>query len=126
MPLAYWCVLIAALLPIALVSFAKAGSGGDNHHPRENLESLPAARRRAYAAHQNAFEAFPFFAAAVLTATTLGAPIGTVNTLAVLYIALRLAHGLLYIGDKASLRSAAYGLALLLNIVIFVLPAFRG
>ena len=125
MPLAYWCVLIAALLPIALVSFAKAGSGGDNRRPRENLESLAPARRRAYAAHQNAFEAFPFFAAAVLTATTLGAPVSTVNLLAALYIALRIAHGLLYIGDKASLRSAAYGLAFLVNIAIFVLPAFK-
>ena len=30
MPLAYWCVLVAALMPIALVAYAKAGSR-DNH-----------------------------------------------------------------------------------------------
>jgi uncharacterized MAPEG superfamily protein len=125
MPLAYWCILIAALLPIALVSFAKAGAGGDNRHPREGLESLPAAKRRAYAAHQNAYENFPFFAVAVISAATLGAPIGTLNALAVLYIVTRVAHGALYINDSARLRSMAYGVGLLINIAIFVLPAFK-
>jgi uncharacterized MAPEG superfamily protein len=119
MPLAYWCVLIAALLPIALVSFAKAGTGSDNRHPREELE------RRAYAAHQNAYENFPFFAFAVISAATQGAPIGTLNVLAVLYIAARVAHGVLYINDSARLRSMAYGVGLLINIAIFVLPAFK-
>jgi uncharacterized MAPEG superfamily protein len=125
MPLAYWCILIAALLPIALVGFAKAGTGGDNRHPREDLEGLPAAKRRAYAAHQNAYENFPFFAVAVISAATLGAPISTVNTLAALYIAVRVTHGLLYISDSASLRSMAYLAGLLINIAIFVLPAFK-
>jgi uncharacterized MAPEG superfamily protein len=125
MPLAYWCVLIAALLPIALVGFAKAGTGGDNRHPREELESLPAEKRRAYAAHQNAYENFPFFAFAVIAAATQGAPIGTLNALAVLYIVVRVAHGALYINDIARLRSMAYGAGLLINIAIFVLPAFK-
>jgi uncharacterized MAPEG superfamily protein len=125
MPLAYWCILIAALLPIAFVSFAKAGTGGDNRHPREDLEGLPAAKRRAYAAHQNAYENFPFFAVAVISAATLGAPIGTLNTLAAFYIAARVAHGALYINDNARLRSMAYGVGLLINIAIFVLPAFK-
>jgi uncharacterized MAPEG superfamily protein len=124
MPLAYWCVLIAALLPIVWISYAKAGTGGDNRHPRDALESLPAAKRRAYAAHQNAYENFPFFAAAVLSAPSLGAPMRTVNILAALYIAVRIAHGVLYIADQARLRSMAYLVALLFNIAIFVLPAF--
>jgi uncharacterized MAPEG superfamily protein len=125
MPAAYWCILIAALLPIALVSFAKAGASGDNRHPRENLDSLPAAKRRAYAAHENAYENFPFFAAAVISASALGAPVGTINTLAMLYIAIRIAHGVLYIADQPRLRSLAYLAGLLINIAIFVLPAFK-
>jgi uncharacterized MAPEG superfamily protein len=125
MPLAYWCVLIAALLPIALVSFAKAGTGGDNRHPREELESLPAAKRRAYAAHQNAYENFPFFAFAVISAATQGIPLGTLNALAVLYIVVRVVHGVLYINDSARLRSMAYGAGLLINVAIFVLPVFK-
>ena len=66
MPLAYWCVLIAALLPYVLAKYAKAGSGDDNHHPREIFAALAPHKRRAYAAHQNALETFPFFAVAVI------------------------------------------------------------
>lgn len=123
MPLAYWCVLIAALMPIALVAYAKSGSR-DNHHPRDAASSLSGARRRAYAAHQNAYENFPFFAAAVLVAITQGAPVSTVNILAAIYIVLRGLHGVFYINDAATARSTAYMLALLANIAIFVLPAF--
>jgi len=124
MPLAYWCVLIAALMPVALAAYAKAGSR-DNHHPRDAVASMPDAKRRAYAAHENAYENFPFFAAAVITATTLGASISTVNILAALYIVLRAVHAVLYINDAASARSLAYGAGLLINIAIFVLPAFK-
>jgi uncharacterized MAPEG superfamily protein len=124
MPLAYWCVLIAALMPLALAAYAKAGSR-DNHHPRDAVASMPDARRRAYAAHENGFENFPFFAVAVITATTLGASISTVNILAALYIVARGVHAVLYINDAASARSLAYSVGLLLNIAIFVLPAFK-
>jgi uncharacterized MAPEG superfamily protein len=124
MPRAYWCVLIAALMPIALVAYAKAGSR-DNHHPRDAVAAMPDAKRRAYAAHQNAYENFPFFAVAVITATTLGASISTVNILAALYIVLRAVHAVLYINDAASARSLAYSAGLLINIAIFVLPAFK-
>ena len=124
MPLAYWCVLIAALMPIALVAYAKAG-GGDNHNPRDTVASLTGTRRRAYAAHENAFESFPFFAAAVLTATTLGASISTVNILAVLFIVARVVHAALYINDLATARSLVFTVGLLLNVAIFVLPSFK-
>jgi uncharacterized MAPEG superfamily protein len=124
MPLAYWCVLIAALMPLALAAYAKAGTR-DNHHPRDAVASMPAAKRRAYAAHENAYENFPFFAVAVITATTLGASISTVNILAALYIVARGVHAVLYINDAASGRSLAYSVGLLLNIAIFVLPAFK-
>lgn len=125
MPIAYWCVLIAALLPLVWVGYAKAGAIGNNQYPREDYEDLAPAKRRAYAAHQNAYENFPFFAVAVIVAMTMGAAPGTVNLLAVLYTLLRVGHGLLYIYNKPSLRSACYGVALLVNIAIFVLPAFK-
>jgi uncharacterized MAPEG superfamily protein len=48
-----------------------------------------------------------------------------VNWLAILYIALRVAHGLLYIYNKPSLRSLSFTLALIVNIVIFVTPLFK-
>lgn len=125
MPVAYWCVLIAALLPLVWVGYAKAGVKSDNKYPREDYEELPPAKRRAYAAHQNAYENFPFFAAAVIVALSLGAAPGTVNLLAVLFILVRIAHALLYIANKSTLRSAVYAVGLLINIAIFVLPAFK-
>lgn len=124
MPLAYWCVLVAAILPLVIVVFAKANGDGDNHHPRDSVERLPPAARRAYAAHLNAYENFPFFAAAVIIAKTQGAPLGALNALAAVYILLRIAHAALYIADSATPRSLAFGLAWLVNIAIFVLPLF--
>lgn len=124
MPFAYWCVLVAALLPLPLVAYAKSRSR-DNNNPRDSAGNLQGANRRAYAAHQNAYENFPFFAAAVIIAITQGATLSTVNMLAAAYIALRLAHAACYITDAASLRSVAYMLALLTNIAILVLPAFK-
>lgn len=124
MPLAYWCVLIAALMPVALAGYAKSGSR-DNNHPRDTVAGLPGPKKRAYAAHQNAYENFPFFAVAVIVAATLGASISTINILAALYIVLRGMHAVLYINDAASARSLAYAAGLLVNIAIFVLPAFK-
>lgn len=124
MPVAYWCILIAALLPLVWAGYAKAGAR-DNNTPRDDAENLTGARRRAYAAHQNAYENFPFFAVAVMAALSFGASPGMVDWLAVLYIAFRVAHGLLYVADKSSLRSMAYAGALFVNIAIFVLPAFK-
>ncbi|MDB5563440.1 MAG: rane protein [Tardiphaga sp.] len=124
MPFAYWCILIAALLPLALVGYAKSESR-DNNTPRDGAEQLAGAKRRAYAAHQNAYENFPFFAVAVIAALNFGASSTVVSGLALLYIAFRLAHAWLYIVDRPSLRSAAYAGGLFTNIAIFVLPALK-
>lgn len=124
MPFAYWCVLIAALLPIVWVLYAKRGMT-DNHNPRAGIDELPPARRRAYGAHLNATENFPFFAAAVIIALQLGAPVATVNWLAGLYIVVRILHALLYITDQASLRSLSFLVGFVINVAIFVLPAFK-
>jgi uncharacterized MAPEG superfamily protein len=63
------CVLIAGLMPYLWTAVAKAtGPRYDNRNVRDwqaQLEGLP---KRAHAAHLNSFEAFPFFAAAVLAA----------------------------------------------------------
>lgn len=125
MPLAYWCVLVAALLPLFWAGYAKAGGDVDNHCPRESTNDLPPQHRRAYAAHYNAYENFPFFAAAVIIAVTQGAAIAAVNLLAVTYVALRVVHGILYVVNQSTVRSIVYGLALFTNIAIFVLPAFK-
>jgi len=126
MPLAYWCVLVAALLPLVWAGYAKAGGTVDNHCPRESTGHLPSRHRRAYAAHYNAYENFPFFAAAVIVAVTQGAALSSINALAAIYVLLRVVHGILYVTDHSTARSVVYGLALFANIAIFVLPAFSS
>ena len=58
MTLAYWCVLAAILLPYAFTGFAKFQGGfglNENKNPREFLEKLGGARKRAHWAQQNSF-----------------------------------------------------------------------
>lgn len=127
MTTAYWCVLVAGLLPFAWTTTAKAVGGGfnprDNHNPREFLESLSGLGRRANWAQLNAFEAFPLFAAAVIVAHLNGAPQARIDMLALAYIALRLLHGVFYLTDKASLRSIVWFGAIGCAIAIFVAGA---
>ena len=67
--LAYWCVLVAALLPIVCAGIAKWGTFGkprrdggfDNENPRAWLARQTDWRARANAAQANSFEALPFF-----------------------------------------------------------------
>jgi len=124
--LAYWCVLIAALLPIVCAWIAKWGSftkppqqgGFDNKHPRAWLASQTDWRARANAAQANSFEALPFFIGAVVIAHQLGAYQARLDVLAALFVVLRLVYILLYVANQASLRSVVWLLGLGLNIAI--------
>ena len=69
MTIALWCVLVAGILPYVATSIAKAGAERyDNRDPRAWLDRQEGFRRRADNAQRNSFEAFPFFAAAVIVA----------------------------------------------------------
>ena len=73
MTIAYWCVLIAAVMPIVWAGAAKSGAKGfNNARPREFLGSLSGWPARANFAQQNAYEAFPPFAAGVIIAHLYG------------------------------------------------------
>ena len=92
---AYWCILIAALLPYIWVGIAKTGATGyNNRNPRAWMAKQDGNYRlqRANAAHLNAFEAFAPFAAGVLMAQAAGVDHGRVALLAVAFVVLRLAH----------------------------------
>lgn len=120
MTIAFWCVFVAGILPYVPITFA---SGRDNNNPRlTKLEGLPA---RAIGAHQNAFEAFPFFAAAVIIAHLIEGPSAIVNGLALLFLVARVLHIVFYLGDRAPLRSAAWTVGYLLVIAIFIQAAFH-
>ena len=124
MTIAYWCVLAAALLPFAFTLVAKTqGQGFTNRRPREWQAQLTGLPQRAHAAHLNAFEAFPPFAAAVIIAHQLAAPQGTVDMLALAFIACRVLYGILYVADKPSARSIVWFLGLSCVVALFVVAA---
>ncbi len=124
MTTALWCVLFAGILPVITTGIAKWGPGLDNRHPRDWAGGLTGYRRRAYAAHQNGFEAFPFFAVAVLCALQAGAPQGVVNALAVVVVAARVGYVAAYLADRPTLRSVLWGVGWFGSIAIFASPAW--
>jgi uncharacterized MAPEG superfamily protein len=126
MTIALWCVLLAGVLPVLTVALAKWGAKLDNNHPRDWAQSLEGYRRRAYAAHQNGYEAFPFFAAAVLAAQWAESPQSTVDMLALIVIAARLAYVGAYAADMATPRSIVWSIGWFGTIAIFTAPAWAA
>jgi uncharacterized MAPEG superfamily protein len=117
MTIAFWCVLVAALLPYVPFGLVK---GLDPKNPRLSVKNLSGLPARAHAAHLNAFEAFPPFAAAVIIShLTLGANIWT-NLLALLFLVARFAHLGFYLADQQPPRSAAFGIGALIVVLIFL------
>ena len=121
MTVALWCVLAAALLPYLASTIAKAGGGRyDNRDPRAWLERQDGFRVRANNAQLNSFEAFPFFAVAVIVAQMLQAPQERVDALAVIFIAARLAYLACYFADWHWARSVTWLVGWLACIFLFV------
>jgi uncharacterized MAPEG superfamily protein len=115
------CVLVAGLLPYLFTGVAKAiGPRYDNRDVRSWQARLEGRAYRAHAAHLNSFEAFPFFAAAVLAAMVAGADASRVNLLAIAFVALRLVYFAVYLANLAALRSLVWFAALGCAIAIFV------
>ena len=124
--MAYWCVLVAAVLPIVCAGIAKSGmftispnkGGYDNNNPRAWLARQTDWRARANAAQANTFEALPFFFAAVIIAHQLQARQVVLDILAFAFIVLRIAYILMYVADMAKTRTAIWLAALVINIWI--------
>jgi len=112
MTAAYWCVIIAILMPVLFTGLAKFTSGfrpKDNHNPRAYLDKLSGWRQRSNWAQQNTFESIPGFMVAVVIAHQMGGNQDNIDMLAISYIVIRVIYGALYIADIALLRSIAWG-----------------
>lgn len=127
MTFAYWCILLVAFLPLVWVGAAKVGGGSyDNSRPRVFLQSLTGWQQRADWAQANAYENFPPFAAGVLVAHAVGASQISIDMLAGTFLAARIAHGLAYIFDKPTLRSAVWSLGFLCMVGLFLAAAWSA
>jgi uncharacterized MAPEG superfamily protein len=120
---AYWCVLIAGVLPYLTVAIAKFRRGYDNANPRAWLDKQEGLRRRADYAHRNHFEAFPFFAAAVIIAQQLHGPQASIDKLAVSFILARIVYTLFYLANRSTLRTVAFCAGYACVLGLFLLAA---
>jgi uncharacterized MAPEG superfamily protein len=125
MTAAYWCVLVAALLPFATVAVAKFDRTYNNRKPREWEERLAGYQRRAHFAHLNHFEAFAPFAAGVIIAHLLQVSQNTIDGLAVGFVAARLAYTGAYLADLHALRSVVWLAGMACVVALFVAGAAR-
>ena len=96
----------------------------DNARPRDAAFLTTGFRQRSLWAHQNSYEALPFFFAAVIVAEMRGVPQGTINALAVAYLLARVGYVVCYWADRPTARSLVWAVAFFLNIAIFVSPVW--
>jgi uncharacterized MAPEG superfamily protein len=120
MPIAFWCVFVAGLLPYVAFNFVK---GRENEAPRESEAKLTGRNALALGAHSNAFEVFPFFAFAVVSEQIFRGPNLWVDGLAVLFVAARLGHMGFYLAGRGSLRSLCFTIGFIDTIAIFLIGA---
>lgn len=119
-----WCIVMAGVVvPFIFTIYAKASKDFDNAKPRDFMERLNGARKRAHWAVQNGYETYPLFVAAVLLAERAVANQTTIDTLAVGFVVCRFVYGLMYVLDKATMRSIVWAAAMACIVALFVISA---
>jgi len=114
-------LLVAGLLPICSTAVAKWGFHQfDNHQPREWLARQTGFRGRANAAQHNAFEAFPFFAAAVVLGLVMQLEPAVLDRYCLFFIAARFFYLLAYLADYALTRTVCWVIGYASCVAIYV------
>jgi uncharacterized MAPEG superfamily protein len=128
MTIAELCLLAAVVLTIASIAPAKLSGAReyDNANPRDPRFYTPGLRARSQGAHLNGYEAFPFFAVAVILAEIRSVPQATVDTLAAAFVVARLVYVLLYLANRPTLRSVLWSVGFAGNLAIFFSPVWAG
>lgn len=108
-----------------IVGQARQPEGFDNRHPRDQQAKLAGWPRRAQAAHENGFESFPAYAAAVLVSHVAGAAQGeAMSVFAAVYLAARTIYPFVYMADIHWLRSLVWATGFGATLALFFLPLF--
>lgn len=121
---AIWAMVVASLLPLLMALTAKVLGGfnlADNAHPRDFLQGTTGAAARANAAQQNSYETLPIFLAAVLVAMLFFVPQLIINTIAWLYVLIRIGYCAAYITNLATFRSILWLLSMACSLMLFYL-----
>ena len=134
MTIALFCILLAAIMPIACAGLVKGrdmavpykDGGYDNRNPRDWIAKQQGSKKWAQAAQENCWEALPFFAASVIVSHMLGVIGWLPNALAVAFIVLRVIYIALYVTGRERSRSLVWIAAFFVNVAIFLSPLLRG
>lgn len=108
-----WCLILVAIFPYLLAgtgAFLRIRQLGslDNAEPRIQAEQLTGAAARALHAQANAWEAVAFFGTAVVVSHLAGADAEKAAFVAMIYVGARVLHGVFYIANLPTLRTASF------------------
>jgi uncharacterized MAPEG superfamily protein len=126
MTVAEWCLFGTVILYLGTLAPAKAlgHSEFDNADPRNPQFYEHPMRKRAFGAHINGIETFPFFAVAVVLAEFRQAPQHWVDLLATAFLISRVGFVVAYLADKPTARTVLWNVAMAFNIGLFFLAGF--
>ncbi|MBT8152254.1 MAG: MAPEG family protein [Gammaproteobacteria bacterium] len=109
---------IMVLVLVAFLPYLLAGLGGysrikqlgsmDNENPRLQSAELTGAGARIVAAQANAWEALALYSATLLVVFLSGVPMESVALPAMIFGASRVLHLVMYIANRATLRSIVF------------------
>ena len=125
MTITLWSLFVAALLPYVWFGIAtplrKQEFGElDANHPRIQESKQTGRGARAMGAHANAFEALAIWAPAVLAAHATAPQSTLAPTLAMVWIAVRLLHGIVYIIGIAPVRTLLFAIGMVCAILMYL------
>jgi uncharacterized MAPEG superfamily protein len=128
MTIPLWSLFAAVNLPYVWATISmqlrkKQLGSLDNNNPREQQKQMTGAAARAHAAQMNAWEALAVFTPAVLVAHVANPGSGVAPILAIAWVVLRIAHGVMYLADLATPRSAMFMMGMLCNVGLFLTAA---
>lgn len=128
MTIPLWTLLVAVLLPFvwfgpSIAARKEQFGNADNAHPRLQVAKLEGKGARAYAAHQNAFEAAIVYTPAVLVAHVTHANLMHSTILSIVWVVCRFLHGILYLNNVDKARSAMFAIAQLTVLGQFIISA---
>ena len=125
MTIAYWCILAVIFLPYILVFMSRVPTITleNNLIPRLSAEELTGIQQRLYWAHLNALEAIAPFAAVVIIAHNLQMDPPLLNTLALSFVGLRIAHAIAYSANLGVIRSLIFIATQATMVTIFIKSA---
>lgn len=118
-----YALMVACLMPFIWTVVAKITGGfkpRDNQNPRAFLANTTKMAARANAAQANSFESLPIFVAGVLLSMYCFVPQVAVNGMVWLYVLLRLAYGVAYLANWATLRSILWTASMAVVISMFL------